>query len=128
MRRTPNSFSNDFASIFVAAETGEARVTQSILGCPFEELDSNHDERFQPSAQSHFRGRHAFAPTPFTSVRQIGEWAALRLQLVEVMQQHAAEFRGDAGANAADGHEIKAVIVSVQRLTLRNAIRNVAPD
>ena len=38
--------------ILVAADSGEARVTQSILWRPFQKVDARYDERIQPAAHS----------------------------------------------------------------------------
>jgi hypothetical protein len=67
-------------------------VAEPIFRRPFKELDAYNDEQIKPTAYGHFCERETFAPAALTTVRQVCEWTALRLQLLEVLQQDPAEF------------------------------------
>ena len=43
---------------------------------------------------------------PFSTLRQIGEWAPWYLQLVEMRQQDSSKLRWNSGADAGSVHEI----------------------
>jgi hypothetical protein len=70
------TFSHYFQSILIAADDGEKRVAQAIIGGPLQKLDSDDNEWLQPPIENHFRGCQAFAPSPFYEIGQIDEWAA----------------------------------------------------
>jgi len=38
---------------FCRCDSGETRITQSILGHPFQKLDSSYDEWIEPAAREH---------------------------------------------------------------------------
>ena len=100
--------------ILVASNTGEAGVTQAIVRGPFQKLDASHDKWVKPTALSHFRRRHALAPTPFATVRQIAEGASLFPQGPEMRQQGPSILGWDAGPDTAGVDQFALFVISDQ--------------
>jgi len=123
-----SAVTRDFASILVAPDSDEPRVTQSMLRRPLEKLYAGNKERIQPAAHIHFRGGETFSPVPFTSFRQIDKAASRDLELLEMRQQEPAGCCREAGSNPACIDKIANLIVSDQDGVHDVMVGNVASD
>jgi hypothetical protein len=97
-------FSHNVPAILVAAESGETRVSQSIVRRPFQKLDAGDDEWIQSAAFLHFCDGKALAPPPFCAIRQITERAAWYSELLEMRHHGPTDLGRDASTDACRIH------------------------
>jgi len=123
-----SAVTRDFASILVAPDSDEPRVTQSMLRRPLEKLDAGNKERIQPAAHIHFRGGETFSPVP--SLRSgkltkphLGTWSSSKCG-----SRSRRDVAREAGSNPACIDKIANLIVSDQDGVHDVMVGNVASD
>jgi hypothetical protein len=113
-RRDQFCFSNHVTGVFVATDSGKARVPQAIVCGPFQKLDSSNQDGFQPTADKHFRGDETLTPAAFSYVRQIGERASRGAERAQMREKNPPELRRHAGTDTRSVHELAPSVVSDQ--------------
>jgi hypothetical protein len=70
--------------INVAANAGETRVTQSLVGRPLEELNARNEKWFEPAAFCYLGSGHSLVPVALAPVPQVDERTSWRSQFIEI--------------------------------------------